>query len=104
MSAAIMRDATISAVSQEKHLIFPGIRAERPSVAEHYRLLFAPVLVVNLCGVFRGDCGHDMLPSSYGSTRFTFNTRLSTDSVVQQTLRRSPFSCMCKGPPPVGFA
>jgi hypothetical protein len=55
MSAAIMRDATISAVSQEKHLIFLGIRAERPSVAEHYWLPFAPVLVVNLCAVFRRD-------------------------------------------------
>jgi hypothetical protein len=58
MSTAIMRDAAISAINQEKILIFPSIRAERPSVAEHYWLPFAPVLVINLCAVFRRETSH----------------------------------------------
>jgi hypothetical protein len=74
-------------------------------MAEHYRLPFAAILVANLCAVSRRDCGHmTYSPLVVVQPRFTFNTRVSTDSAVQQILRRSPFSCLSKGPPPVGFA
>jgi hypothetical protein len=49
------------AVMQEKqHLVIPVVRAERPTMAEDYRLSFTPVLVVNLYTVFGRDSWHDV--------------------------------------------
>ncbi len=60
MAAAIMGDATEAMGGEEKHLRFPRIRIERPSVAESDRLSVfrAPVFVVNRRAVFGGDGAH----------------------------------------------
>src|ERR1039458_1064431 len=48
VAATVMGNRAIAMRSQEQHLTFPAIRAERPAVAEHHRLSRAPVLVINL--------------------------------------------------------
>ena len=48
MSAAIVRDTTVSALGQKEHLVFEGIRGERPAVAEDDGLPRAPVLVIEI--------------------------------------------------------
>jgi hypothetical protein len=55
MAAAVMGDAAIAARSQKCHLVFPGVCAEGPSMAEDNRLSLPPILVVNLCAVFGCD-------------------------------------------------
>ena len=59
MAAAVMRDAAVTAVGQEHHLIFPGIRAKGPAMAEYDGLPFSPVLEVNLRAVICRDRWHD---------------------------------------------
>src|ERR1700722_7252537 len=58
MAAAIMGDGAITSGGQEEHLVFEGVGAERPAVAEHDRLPLAPVVVINLGAVFRCEPGH----------------------------------------------
>src|SRR5262245_49101561 len=60
--AAIMRDAPIAPGGQEEHLVLPGVRAERPPVAEDDGLPRAPVLVVDLRAVLRRDGRHGRAP------------------------------------------
>src|SRR3984957_11877891 len=45
---AVMGDHPIAVMQEEQHLVIPVVRAERPTMAENYRLSFTPVLVVNL--------------------------------------------------------
>src|SRR6202011_1006455 len=47
VAAAIVGNASIPMRSQEKHLVFEGIRGERPAVAEDHRLSLTPILVIN---------------------------------------------------------
>ena len=63
VTATVVRNAAISVRGQKNHLVFPGIRAQRPAVAENNRLSRAPVLVVDLRAVFGGDCCHDLFLS-----------------------------------------
>src|SRR5712692_7130270 len=58
MAAAVMRDAAVSAVGQKQHLVFPGVRAQGPAMAENYRLSLAPVFIVDFRAVFRPDRRH----------------------------------------------
>lgn len=60
MPAAVVADTTISVRGKEEHLIFPRVRAERPSVAESDRLavLRTPILVINRRAVRGGDRAH----------------------------------------------
>ena len=58
---AIMGDNPIAMMQEEQHLVIPVVRAERPTMAENYRLSFTPVLVVNLYTVFGRDSGHENL-------------------------------------------
>ena len=48
MTAAIVRDAAIAVRRQKEHLVFDGIRAERPAVTENDWLPLAPVIVIDL--------------------------------------------------------
>ena len=64
VAAAVVRDAAVSAVGQKDHLVFPGVRAERPAVTEDDGLSRAPVLVINLRAVFGRDCGHGIFSFS----------------------------------------
>ena len=51
VAAAVVRDAAVAVRGEEHHLVFPGVGAERPAVAEDDRLSRAPVLVVDLRAV-----------------------------------------------------
>ena len=57
MAAAVMGDAAVSAGGQKEHLVFQGVRAQRPAMAEDHGLSAAPVLVVELdvAGIFFAD-------------------------------------------------
>src|SRR5439155_26485061 len=55
MHATVVPNAAVPVGRQEKHLRFPGIRSQRPSVAEYDRLAGAPVFEINLCPVLRSD-------------------------------------------------
>ena len=61
VSAAIMRDAAITALRQKEHLVFEGVGTQRPAVAEDHRLPLAPVFVVNLRSVFCRNRTHTNL-------------------------------------------
>ena len=60
VSAAVVGDAAKAARREEDHLGVPVVRAERPAVAEDDGLPAAPVLVVDLRAVLRGDRAHGM--------------------------------------------
>ena len=52
VAAAIMGDDAIAVIEEEQHLIVPVIGRQRPTMAEHDGLTFAPVLVIDLRTVF----------------------------------------------------
>jgi hypothetical protein len=62
VAAAIVRDATVTFLGEEKHLIFESIGAQGPAVAKDDRLSATPIVVINLdlTSVFfsDGDVGH----------------------------------------------
>src|SRR5215813_13212873 len=58
MSAPIRRDDPITFGEEEQHLRVPIVRTERPAMAEHDGLSFAPVFVVNSYSVFGFDVAH----------------------------------------------
>jgi hypothetical protein len=57
MATAVMGNAAVSVGGQKHHLVLPGVRAQRPAMAEDYGLTAAPVFVVkiNVAGVFFAD-------------------------------------------------
>ncbi len=63
MAATVMRDGTIALGGHEERLVVPGIRIERPAVAEDDGLPRAPILVKNRRVVPGGDSvrTHSML-------------------------------------------
>src|ERR1700691_954090 len=60
--APVMSDYAVAKLAKVQHLSVPVIRAERPSVAEHYGLALTPVLVINRRAVFRCDRSHKAPP------------------------------------------
>ena len=58
MAAPVVRDDAIAVLEEEQHLRVPIIGRQRPAVAEHDGLTFAPVLVEDLNAVFGGDRVH----------------------------------------------
>src|ERR1035437_8199164 len=60
VTAAIMGYRAKSTRGEKHHLVFPGVRAQRPAMTEDYGLTCAPVLVVDCGSVFRRDRGHQM--------------------------------------------
>src|SRR6267143_862076 len=58
MAAPVVGYDTIAVLEEEQHLRIPIIGRERPAVAEHDGLTFAPVLVEDLNAVFGGDRVH----------------------------------------------
>jgi hypothetical protein len=49
MAAAVMADAAVAVGGQQGHLVFPGVRAQRPAMAEHHGLAAAPALNRSAC-------------------------------------------------------
>src|SRR5262249_30875868 len=68
VAAAVVGDAAVPARGQVEHLVFPGIRAERPAVAEDDGWAAAPVLVVDRRAVLRGDRAHRPVSSRNSRT------------------------------------
>jgi hypothetical protein len=62
MAAAVVGYAAISSVSQKKHLILKGIRAQGPAMTEDHGLSRSPILVVNLRTVFHCNRTHEVSP------------------------------------------
>ena len=58
VTATIVRDDPIALREEEQHLIVPVIGRQRPAMAEHDGLTFAPVLVEDLDAVFRCNRAH----------------------------------------------
>src|SRR5438132_12269198 len=58
MAAPVVGYDTIALLEEEQHLRVPIIGRQRPAVAEHDGLTFAPVLVEDLNAVFGGDRVH----------------------------------------------
>nr|ACN18103.1 hypothetical protein AKSOIL_0050 [uncultured bacterium BLR5] len=61
MAASIVGDAPVTAVGQEHHLIFPGVRVQGPAVTENYWLTLPPIFVVDLSSVFGFKRAHRTL-------------------------------------------
>jgi hypothetical protein len=61
VAAAVMRDHAIALLEEEHHLPVPVIARQRPAMAEHDGLTFAPVLVENLDAVFGRNRTHAVL-------------------------------------------
>src|SRR5208282_4379662 len=97
VAAAVVRDAAVAALRQKQHLVFEGIRAEWPAMAEDYGLSLAPVLVVDLSSVFGCDGGHKMLSSSDFSSRdFAKVLQLPpTEATLEKWCRRASRSPEC---------
>src|SRR5271169_2677433 len=55
VAAAVMGDDAIAMIEEEQHLRVPVIGRQRPAMAEHDRLTFAPVLVEDLNAVLGRD-------------------------------------------------
>src|SRR5438132_6943689 len=64
MAAPVMGYDAIAVLEEEQHLRVPVIGRQRPAVAEHDGLTFAPILVEDLNAVFRGDRAHVARPSA----------------------------------------
>src|SRR6266852_4749135 len=58
MAAPVMGYDAIAVLEEEQHLRVPVIGRQRPAVAEHDGLTFAPVLVIDVSAIFRRDCVH----------------------------------------------
>src|SRR5262245_24034563 len=58
MPAPVMRNDAIAVLEEKQHLGVPVIGRQRPAVAEHDGLTFAPVLVKDLNAVFGCNCAH----------------------------------------------
>src|SRR6266436_2174065 len=60
MSAPVVGYDAIAVLEEEQHLRVPIIGRQRPAMAKHNGLTFAPVLVVDLRSIFRRNCRHGM--------------------------------------------
>ena len=64
MPAPVMRDHTIALAQEEQHLPGPVVSRKRPTMAEHYGLSPAPILIENLDTVLGRNCRHGPGPLS----------------------------------------
>src|SRR5262245_23046984 len=71
VAAAIMSDHAVALLDKKQHLRVPVIGRERPAVAEHDGLTFAPILVEDFNAVFRRDETHVYLLKLTSSVRMS---------------------------------
>src|SRR6266436_3983413 len=69
MSAPVVGYDAIAVLEDEQHLRVPIIGRQRPAVAKHNGLTFAPVLVVDLRPIFRRNCRHVMFSFAFVSLK-----------------------------------
>jgi hypothetical protein len=60
VAATVVGDAPVSVLRQKEHLVFKGVRVERPAVTEDDRLTGSPVLVIDLGAVFGRESTHNV--------------------------------------------
>jgi hypothetical protein len=60
MAAPVMGYDAIAVLEEEQHLRVPVIGRQRPAVAKHNGLTFAPVFIVNLRAVFGRNRAHSL--------------------------------------------
>src|SRR5208283_4114515 len=60
MAAPVVGYDAIAVLEEERHLRVPSIGRQRPAVAKHDGLTFAPVLVIDLRSVCSRDCAQCM--------------------------------------------
>src|SRR5271156_4394468 len=58
MTTPVLGDDAIAVLKEEQHLRVPIVRGQRPTMAKHNGLTFAPVLVEDLDTVFGCDRAH----------------------------------------------
>src|SRR5262245_27928555 len=93
MTTAVMRDDAIAVLEEKQHLGVPVIGRQRPAVAEHDGLTFAPILVKDLDAVFGCNCAHGTSCKSA-----LLRMRSSSSPLTQKAInspRRSVRSEMC---------
>src|SRR5712691_6210001 len=86
MSAPVVGYDAIAVLEEEQHLRVPIIGRQRPAVAKHDGLTFAPVLVVDLRPIFRRNCRHVMFSFALASLKGSSGLR-SQISALYCTLK-----------------
>src|SRR5882672_1136882 len=61
MAAAIMGNAAVSVGGEEEHLVFKGVRRQRPTMAEDNRLTRAPIVEIDPCSLSSLEGRHVVL-------------------------------------------
>src|SRR5207249_11273289 len=96
VAATVMGDATVSTRGQEHHLVFPGVRSQRPAVTEDDGLSRSPILVVEVDGrrVFStdGDTAHhatSLVPPAALRSQRAVEKRASAEGFRGPTRRSS---------------
>ena len=85
VAAAVMRDDAIAVLEEEQHLRVPVIGRQRPAMAEHDGLTFAPVLVENLNAVFGWNRAHTTTSLGYFSSFAVKSTYAAKSAVWAST-------------------
>src|SRR5262249_49171975 len=68
VATPVVCDHAEAVLREEQHLAVPGVGVQRPAVRACYDRAFPPVLVIDLCAVFRGDRAHRCGSSSIGKS------------------------------------
>src|SRR6266849_5797527 len=79
--APVVRDRAKAVLREEQHLPVPGIGVQRPAMGERDGRTLAPVLVVDLGPVLRGDGAHDSAPLRRCAPRGALWCRRTTDRI-----------------------
>jgi hypothetical protein len=91
MSTAIMGDAAAAVRCQKRHLVFKGVGAQRPAMAEDARLPSAPILVVNFCPVLGGDGVHVLFYNNSLYFNFQFQAACFSALLLELIIAISSF-------------
>src|SRR6266436_1153083 len=81
MSAPVVGYDAIAVLEDEQHLRVPIIGRQRPAVAKHDGLTFAPVLVVDLRPIFRRNCRHVMFSFAWFPLKASSDLRTQIPAV-----------------------
>jgi hypothetical protein len=97
VAAAVMGDDAIAVIEEEQHLRVPVIGRQRPPMAEHDGLTFAPILVKDIDTVLGRDRAH--LMSSFAVIVVRRSENNSVASPADRPLfRRHPLVTVIFGP------
>ena len=92
VAATVVRDDAIAVIEEEQHLGVPIISRQRPSMTEHDRLAFAPVLIEDVDAILRRNRTHVTYSSFVAATRRP--ATIAGVFVVLYNFARSSARCM----------